>query len=191
MSWLVLKCDLIIYQQDVKKLESLVLVTRPDHLGDHEHSLDSLAVFRICNQYNWLQCICGRLSRHLESFRIGQLELSRRCIMRKLRVGLSELSLAMCVGAVLSVETYARRFKGAARHCFVIIVWNFEHLALGLNSELITMLAKVLDTMGELTAVSSGAFSACLKVLAKGSFVPGVDGCSGWRSGNFLWAQHT
>ena len=94
-------------------------------------------------------------------------------------------------GAVLTVETYARRFKGAARHCFVIIVWNFEHLALGLQRKLISMFSKVLDTMSELTAGSSGAFSACLKVLAKGSFVPGVDGCSGWSSGYFLWAQHS
>ena len=46
----------------------------------------------------------------------------------------------MRIGAVLTVETLARRFKGVAGFCLVIIVWNFEHLALGLESELVSML---------------------------------------------------
>jgi len=129
--------------------------------------------------------------RHLESFRIRQLESGRCCILRKLRIGFSELSLAVRVGAVLAEQTLACRFKGAAHLCLVIIVWNFKHLALGLQSELISMLTKVLDTMGEQAAGRSGAASSCLKVLTKGSFVPGVDGWSSWSAGRLLWAQHT
>ena len=117
--------------------------------------------------------------------------MSRCCVVRKLCIALSELNLAMCIGAVLSVETLARRFKVAARPGLVIIVRNMEHLALGLQSELITMFTEVLDTMGEQAVFSSGTAGACLKVLAKGSFVSGVEGCSGWSVSHFLGAQHT
>jgi len=111
--------------------------------------------------------------------------------MGELRVRVSELSLAMCVGAVLTVETLACLFKGVTCPRLVVVVWNTEHLALGIQRKLVSILAKFLDTMSEHATGSSWAIRVRLKVLAKGSFVPGADGWCGRGSGNFVWTHHT